>query len=134
MNGTVVPQDQARTTVSAALDAGIQYFDTAPHYGDGRAEHRRILVDQLVDLVGEDIEAYGGAEDQLDLEGFQRVNERSDGRPFSRISGIERFELAMMRFGPSSDSTNKASEGRQCARNFSTNPGVSIGMNWWITP
>src|SRR4051812_7926301 len=39
MNGTVVPPDQARGAVSAALDAGIGYFDTAPHYGSGRSEH-----------------------------------------------------------------------------------------------
>ncbi len=39
MNGVVVPEDQARATVSAALDAGIGYFDSAPHYGWGRAEH-----------------------------------------------------------------------------------------------
>ncbi|RYE09953.1 MAG: aldo/keto reductase [Hyphomicrobiales bacterium] len=37
--GTVVPPDQARATVSAALDAGIGYIDTAPHYGCGRSEH-----------------------------------------------------------------------------------------------
>ena len=34
-----VPDDQARATVSAGLDAGINYFDTAPQYGYGRAEH-----------------------------------------------------------------------------------------------
>ena len=34
-----VPDDQARATVSAGLDAGIGYFDTAPQYGYGRAEH-----------------------------------------------------------------------------------------------
>jgi D-threo-aldose 1-dehydrogenase len=39
MNGTVVPDEQARATVRAALDAGVSYFDTAPHYGNGRAEH-----------------------------------------------------------------------------------------------
>ncbi len=37
--GTLVPPDQARAAVSAALDAGIGFFDTAPHYGFGRAEH-----------------------------------------------------------------------------------------------
>ena len=37
--GTVVPEDQGRATVTAALDAGVRYFDTAPHYGFGRAEH-----------------------------------------------------------------------------------------------
>lgn len=39
MNGTVVTEDQARATTQAALDAGIGFFDTAPHYGFGRAEH-----------------------------------------------------------------------------------------------
>ena len=37
--GTVVPEDQGRATVTADLDAGVRYFDTAPHYGFGRAEH-----------------------------------------------------------------------------------------------
>ncbi|MEP7241584.1 MAG: aldo/keto reductase [Devosia sp.] len=39
MNGTVVPIEQGRATMSAALDAGVRYFDTAPHYGSGSAEH-----------------------------------------------------------------------------------------------
>lgn len=39
MNGVVVTPDQARGTIAAALDAGIGYFDTAPHYGFGGAEH-----------------------------------------------------------------------------------------------
>ncbi|MFK3888164.1 aldo/keto reductase [Sphingomonas sp. NPDC079357] len=30
----------AEATVSAAIDAGLQYFDTAPHYGFGLAERR----------------------------------------------------------------------------------------------
>ncbi|MEO8756491.1 MAG: aldo/keto reductase [Devosia sp.] len=45
MNGTVVSPDQARATVTSALDAGVGYFDTAPHYGSGRAEH--LLGDAL---------------------------------------------------------------------------------------
>ena len=39
MNGVNVPPDEARALVGAALDAGIGYFDTAPHYGFGRSEH-----------------------------------------------------------------------------------------------
>lgn len=39
MFGNEVPDEQARSVVSRALDAGIGYYDTAPHYGDGRAEH-----------------------------------------------------------------------------------------------
>ncbi len=34
-----VPDDQARATVNRALEAGINYFDTAPQYGYGRSEH-----------------------------------------------------------------------------------------------
>jgi D-threo-aldose 1-dehydrogenase len=39
MMGIDVPDEEARALVSAALDTGIGYYDTAPHYGFGRAEH-----------------------------------------------------------------------------------------------
>jgi D-threo-aldose 1-dehydrogenase len=39
MLGTVVTPEQARATTTAALKAGVSYFDTAPHYGSGRSEH-----------------------------------------------------------------------------------------------
>lgn len=39
MMGNEVPDEQARALVSTALDARIGYYDTAPHYGDGRSEH-----------------------------------------------------------------------------------------------
>jgi len=45
MNGTIVTPEQAKATVSDALRAGIGYFDTAPHYGFGSAEH--IMGDAL---------------------------------------------------------------------------------------
>jgi D-threo-aldose 1-dehydrogenase len=35
-----VPDEEAARTVAAAWDAGIRYFDTAPHYGVGLAERR----------------------------------------------------------------------------------------------
>src|SRR3954447_13605428 len=35
-----VTDAEAHATVHAALDAGIAYFDTAPHYGFGLAERR----------------------------------------------------------------------------------------------
>ena len=35
-----VSEADAEATVRAALDAGITYFDTAPHYGFGLAERR----------------------------------------------------------------------------------------------
>ncbi|WP_144112911.1 aldo/keto reductase [Paraburkholderia sp. BCC1886] len=31
---------EAHATVAAAWDAGVRYFDTAPHYGNTKAEHR----------------------------------------------------------------------------------------------
>lgn len=34
-----VPDDQGRATVAHAIDAGINFIDTAPQYGYGRAEH-----------------------------------------------------------------------------------------------
>jgi len=33
-------EDQARATVDAAWQAGMRFFDTAPHYGHTKAEHR----------------------------------------------------------------------------------------------
>ena len=39
MFGTDVTPTQAIATVTAALEAGVGYFDTAPHYGFGRSEH-----------------------------------------------------------------------------------------------
>jgi D-threo-aldose 1-dehydrogenase len=32
--------EQALATVAAALEAGVRFFDTAPHYGHTKAEHR----------------------------------------------------------------------------------------------
>jgi D-threo-aldose 1-dehydrogenase len=37
---TAVNDEQARATVDAAWDAGVRYFDTAPHYGLGLSELR----------------------------------------------------------------------------------------------
>ena len=37
---TAVSEEQAAATVDAAWDAGIRYFDVAPHYGVGLAEQR----------------------------------------------------------------------------------------------
>ena len=66
---TAVPDEQARATVSAALDAGINFVDTAPQYGFGRAEH--LVGDALRDRrkgvvlsskVGRLLKPYTGSE------------------------------------------------------------------------
>ena len=43
----------------------------------------------------------------------QRLNARSDIRPFTSMSGTPRAAAWVMRFGQSSDSTNSARSGRQ---------------------
>ncbi len=35
-----VPEEESRATLQAAWDSGVRYFDTAPWYGLGLAEHR----------------------------------------------------------------------------------------------
>ncbi len=66
-----VPDDQARATVAAGLDAGITFFDTAPQYGLGRGEH--MVGDGLRDRragtvlstkVGRLLQPYRGTEEQ----------------------------------------------------------------------
>lgn len=37
---SVLPDEQAAAAIGAAWDAGLRYFDTAPWYGRGQAEHR----------------------------------------------------------------------------------------------
>ena len=32
--------EEAHATIAAAWNAGVRYFDTAPHYGNTKAEHR----------------------------------------------------------------------------------------------
>jgi D-threo-aldose 1-dehydrogenase len=36
----IVAESEAQATLDAAWDAGIRYYDTAPHYGFGLAERR----------------------------------------------------------------------------------------------
>ncbi|WP_171102088.1 aldo/keto reductase [Ruegeria sp. HKCCD7255] len=45
-----VSYDDAQAVLQTAWDAGIRYFDTAPHYGNGASEHR--LGDFLRDKSG----------------------------------------------------------------------------------
>ena len=46
-----VSAEQARATVVHALDSGINYVDTAPHYGAGRSEH--LIGDVLRERPGQ---------------------------------------------------------------------------------
>ena len=64
----------------------------------------------------------------------QRLNERSDSRPLTRISGMPRSALVRIRFGQRSDSANSARSGCQWSRKRRTKRGASSGTNWWMTP
>ncbi|MFG3250033.1 aldo/keto reductase [Streptomyces sp. NPDC048187] len=68
-----VTEEQAAATVEAAWDAGIRYFDTAPHYGLGLSERRLGAVLRsrprddytLSTKVGRLLEPYDGGGDDL---------------------------------------------------------------------
>ncbi|MEV4618437.1 aldo/keto reductase [Asanoa sp. NPDC049573] len=73
-----IDDDRAAATVDAAWDAGIRYFDTAPHYGLGLSERRlgaalagRPRADYTVSTkVGRLLEPVPGGGDRLDDGGF----------------------------------------------------------------
>jgi D-threo-aldose 1-dehydrogenase len=94
---------QAAETVQAALDAGIRYFDTAPHYGFGLAEERLgralagrrdVIVSTKVGRLLEPITAASG-----ERHGFV------DARPFEPVfdyshDGVLRsFDTSLTRLG-----------------------------------
>ncbi|MDG4821448.1 aldo/keto reductase [Asanoa sp. WMMD1127] len=73
-----IDDERAAATVDAAWDAGIRYFDTAPHYGLGLSERRlgaalagRPRADYKVSTkVGRMLEPVPGGGDRLDDGGF----------------------------------------------------------------
>jgi D-threo-aldose 1-dehydrogenase len=71
-----IPDDQAHEVVRASWDAGIRYFDTAPHYGLGLAERRlgealrsrprdEYVVSTKIGRVLEPVDAEGLRDDDL---------------------------------------------------------------------
>ncbi|MDB5472827.1 MAG: aldo/keto reductase [Devosia sp.] len=102
-----VSAEQARGTVAHALDSGISYVDTAPHYGAGRSEH----------MVGDVLRERPGAAVLSTKVGrlFKAVNGAADNRtefvnplPFAATydytyDGVMRsFEDSQQRLGLSS--------------------------------
>ncbi|GIF65573.1 oxidoreductase [Asanoa ishikariensis] len=73
-----IDDERATATVDAAWDAGIRYFDTAPHYGLGLSERRlgAALADRprasytVSTKVGRMLEPVPGGGDQMDDGGF----------------------------------------------------------------
>jgi D-threo-aldose 1-dehydrogenase len=88
----------ALATVDAAYEAGIRFFDTAPHYGPGRSERRlgaalarRPRGEYLVATrVGQRVEA-GGSRPDLSAAGVRR----SVAASLERL-GLESLDLVVM--------------------------------------
>lgn len=70
-----VPDEQARAVVARAWDAGVRYFDTAPHYGFGLSEKR--LGAALAELDPEQIAIIS-----------TKVGRRLDPRPDADLSAV----------------------------------------------
>lgn len=101
-----VAPDQARATVLHAIDCGINYVDTAPHYGFGRSEH--FVGDALRDRPGEAILSTKVGRIMKPVRGpYEHGTEFVDPFPFSRVydysyDGIMRsFEDSLQRLGMS---------------------------------
>lgn len=103
---TETTDEQSTRAVNAALDEGIRYFDTAPHYGLGLSEHRLgqalndtntgVLVSSKVGiLLAESPETA----DRLDDDGFIVPATKRRVRDFSRDGIFRSVEQSLARLG-----------------------------------
>ena len=103
-----VSPEQARATVLHALDNGIGYVDTAPHYGFGRSEHfvgdalrerpgQAVLSTKVGRLMKPVREPYEHGTEFVDPFPFQRVYDYSyDGIMRSHEDSLQRLGLSSM--------------------------------------
>ncbi|MGN6797203.1 MAG: aldo/keto reductase [Gaiellaceae bacterium] len=102
-----VSDDDARATVDAAWDAGIRYFDTAPHYGLGLSERRlgAALADRPRDSyvvstkVGRLLEPLAAGSRRRDDEGFDVPASHRRVWDFSRDGVLRSLEQSLSRLG-----------------------------------
>jgi D-threo-aldose 1-dehydrogenase len=99
--GREVTDDEARGAVAAAWEAGVRYFDTAPHYGLGLAERR----------LGEALAGRGvvstkvgrllapGRGTGMDTEGFAVPDTIVRVRDYSRDGVLRSLEASLERLG-----------------------------------
>jgi D-threo-aldose 1-dehydrogenase len=99
--------ENAAAVVDAAWDAGIRYFDTAPHYGLGLSERRLgaalagrprddYVLSTKVGRLLEDNPAYAG---ERDSEGFDVPATFVRRRDYSRDGVLRSLESSMARLG-----------------------------------
>jgi D-threo-aldose 1-dehydrogenase len=152
-----IDDDTAAATVDAAWDAGIRYFDTAPHYGLGLAERRlgKALAgrprDELVvsTKVGRLLEpnprptgsdlAAGGFDTRDDL--VRRFDYSRDGVRRSLESSLERLGLDRVDVVLVHDPDDFVDEAIRSAvpalvelRDEGVVGAVGVGMNQWEAP
>ena len=96
-----VSDADARATIRAALDAGIGYFDTAPHYGFGLAERRLgealgdapVLISTKVGRLLEPTTESGARHGFVDADPFEpRFDYSADGIRRSHDSSLGRLK------------------------------------------
>ena len=152
-----IDDDTAAATVDAAWDAGIRYFDTAPHYGLGLAERRlgKALADRpRDDLVvstkvgrllepnprptGSDLGA-GGFDTRDDL--VRRFDYSRDGVRRSLEASLERLGLDRVDVVLVHDPDDFVDEAIRSAvpalvelRDEGMVEAVGVGMNQWEAP
>jgi D-threo-aldose 1-dehydrogenase len=101
-------EEEAQSTLQAAWDAGIRYFDTAPHYGVGLSEERlgRFLASKprdryvLSTKVGRLLEPYAGPAAHVQgAEGFFGTPGRVRVRDYSADGVLRSLEESLSRLG-----------------------------------
>ena len=101
--GREVSEDEWRGALSAAWDAGVRYFDTAPHYGLGLAERR--LAAGLAERDGFIVSTKvgrllaPGPGDAMDDEGYAVPTTHVRVRDYSRDGILRSLESSLERLG-----------------------------------
>jgi D-threo-aldose 1-dehydrogenase len=103
--GRQVADDEWRGALTAAWEAGVRYYDTAPHYGLGLAERR--LAEGLAGRdgfvvstkVGRLLAPAASAPDAMDTEGFAVPATHVRVRDYSRDGVFASLESSLERLG-----------------------------------
>jgi D-threo-aldose 1-dehydrogenase len=101
--GRPVEEDDWRGALAAAWEAGVRYYDTAPHYGLGLAERR--LAEGLAGRVGFVVSTKVGrllapsSGDTMDAEGFAVPATHVRVRDYSRDGVLASLESSLERLG-----------------------------------
>ena len=110
-----IDDDTARTTVDAAWDEGVRYFDTAPHYGLGLSERRLgaalaarpraayvlstkvgRLLEPVADVRGQDTDGFAVAATHRRVWDFSRDGIRRSVEESLRRLRLDRVDIAYL--------------------------------------